>query len=166
MDDGGKIREFARKICGGVPGLVQHLPDVGALPVQCIGNVARRVGNSGGEARYGWTFLVRISPHGRYLMATHHAIWQRPSGSLVDITPLHPDEKHRPYLSDGHLLFLYDNNAVPIGIGSAIAPLPNQFHGLEKNPHLDQYLERLRRDEVAKCEQMYLDLRQSFGPRD
>ena len=39
---------------------------------------------------------------GDYIFVTHHEVWCRPNGRLVDVTPFHDDPKH-------HTLFVKDN---------------------------------------------------------
>ena len=50
---------------------------------RCYWNVARKVSEAGGRAVWGWA--LRELP-GRFVEAQHHAVWERPDGSLSDPT--------------------------------------------------------------------------------
>lgn len=62
---------------------------------QCFVNVADAAARGGGEVQHGW--MVLEWP-GVLLEAQFHAIWRRPDGSLVDVTP--NDERRILFLPD------------------------------------------------------------------
>lgn len=107
-DELGKgIRGFSTKLSSQPLGLAIHQPAVGALASNCISNAMNVKRKDGGEVRYGWYFIHRFSPqYGNYLIATHHAVWHNPKNTqLIDVTPYHEDEKHRPYSPGGNYFF-------------------------------------------------------------
>lgn len=56
----------------------------GADPRDCFPTVAAVVTERGGRARYGW----RIAEEdGLFLEAEFHAVWERPDGVLIDVSP-------------------------------------------------------------------------------
>lgn len=50
----------------------------------CFDNSVAQAAMHGGEAAYGWA--IWHWP-GRWFEAEHHAVWQRPDGALIDVTP-------------------------------------------------------------------------------
>ncbi|AMS30073.1 MAG TPA: hypothetical protein DIU09_07915 [Hyphomonadaceae bacterium] len=63
---------------------VPRHPVVWARPSRCYWNVRDCVAQSGGRIRFGW-LVVEIEA--LTLLAWHHAVWERPDGTWVDITP-------------------------------------------------------------------------------
>ena len=61
----------------------------------CYYNVAHVVQEKGGEAVLGWAFLWW--PH-RYGVLTHHAVWKRPDGVLIDVTEPQISNAHAAYI--------------------------------------------------------------------
>lgn len=146
------IERFACEISpAGVLGLVRHEPFPGARPAWCLANVYHATETLGGHIHFGWYFLLRRSREfGHYLMATHHAVWQPPgSVDAIDLTPLHPDRNHHPFLSDSGILFLLDRCAEPIVSEAQAIPLPTRFYPLTASDSLAAYLDRLRGEERA-----------------
>lgn len=58
-------------------------PDAG--PNACFLNVEDRVAADGGALVCGWA--VRTEYHGTLRVFYHHAVWRKPTGELVDVTP-------------------------------------------------------------------------------
>jgi hypothetical protein len=109
------LKRFASTISQQPMGLVAHVAEPWAQPMQCLQNVVHKIQRDGGRAIFGWAFLDRRSPqYGDYLIATHHAVWCA-SGSTVgvDVTPFHENPRHRPYSPGGSVLFLLDDAAQP-----------------------------------------------------
>jgi hypothetical protein len=67
----------------------------------CFDNSEQQAARHGGEAAYGWA--IWRWP-GRWFEAEHHAVWRRPDGSLLDVTPQAGDPPR--------ILFLPDPDAV------------------------------------------------------
>lgn len=154
LNDG--ILEFAQTLSSGPLGLALYLPELSASPMRCFENVLRKVTQEGGQIQFGWTFLHRFSPgKGDYLIATHHAVWYEPTGQLIDVTPMHEEEKHRPIAPSGEVLFLVDDLAKPVRMGIVVAPLPLRYFPLAKTRELMVYLENLQRDEERQCAELY-----------
>ena len=152
------IEEFASKISDQPLVQALHRPDANAKHTNCIANVLTIKEELGGSVCYGWYFLYRMSPEfGDYLIATHHAVWHNPNDlNLVDVTPFHPEEKHRPRITpNGDLLFLADDKAQPIYIGNIILPLPSHFYPLRRDSKLEKYISKLQRDEYEFFNKKY-----------
>ena len=109
------IANFAKTISSQPLGLAHHRPDPAALHTNCVANALAFAEKHGGQVRFGWHFLFRMSPDfGHYLIATNDAVWHNPVElQLVDVTPLHTRRKHQPVTQDGDLLFLVDDDAKP-----------------------------------------------------
>lgn len=84
-----------------VPVYVDVIRDTGAAINECFQNVSRKVASDGGSMVIGWS--IWETP-GLFVEAEFHAVWQAPTGDLVDITP-------RPNLSN-RILFLPQPAAV------------------------------------------------------
>ncbi len=152
-----EIKNFAQSISKQQLGIVYYRPDNDSQPTNCIENVRRFVEKNGGSIKYGWTFHHRISPQfGDYIFATHHAVWYAPNGNLIDITPFHEEEKHHPYTSNGSVLFLLDDNAIPIKMGKYFIPRPLRYFAIGENEQILKYMERLRENEAK-------DYKKKFG---
>lgn len=143
------ILAFSKSVSEFAPGLVVHRPSPLAQPTDCIANVLDTVAVHGGRIRYGWYFQHRYSPdHGDYLIAVHHAVWHDPSDeSLVDVTPFHSDELHRPLLKHGSVMFLFDPHAYPIKKDNKVIPLPLRYFPIGSDPDLVAYVESLQQQE-------------------
>ena len=96
IDD--SVRTFCFEVASGnAPIYVQVIPHSGAKQDDCFLNVRKVVRSKGGQIAYGWT--IWIWP--RVLFdAEHHAVWQKPDGTLVDITPKADREKRILFLPD------------------------------------------------------------------
>jgi hypothetical protein len=138
------LRIFAETLSKQQLGLVYHIPDENSKATDCLANVRNYIKKKGGQAKFGWTFIYRISQYGGYLFATHHSVWLKNDGTLIDITPFHPDIKHKPLTINGSVIFLLDDNAVPLEKGEYIIPRPLRFFPVDKNKELKQYLETLK----------------------
>lgn len=148
MNDSNPISKFAKTISSEQLGLIFHKPTTESKPTHCFENVMRFVEKNGGEIIYGWYFLNRMNPYyGEYLIATHHAVWYNPKGSLDDITPFHSDSKHHPIIQNGEIVFLMDCKAKPIQYGSIIIPLPLKFYAPNDDPKINSYVISLQKKE-------------------
>lgn len=144
------IKQFASQISDQPLGLLIYRPDQYALPTNCISNAMNVQKSRGGDIRYGWYFSHRISEqHGDYLIATNHAVWHEPESlRLIDVTPYHDEEKHRPILgNDVDPIFLVDDQAQPFCISKYIVPLPSRFFAVHDDRALQEYVENLQRQE-------------------
>src|ERR1700730_14900814 len=59
-------------------------PSTNDLPVECVGNVRRRIAASGGEEVLGWKIWEW---YGVMIEAEFHMVWRSPDGQLHDVTP-------------------------------------------------------------------------------
>jgi hypothetical protein len=155
-----KIDEFASEIGGSHLGLAIHEPAEGAIWRNCIGNAGTVRSKRGGGVCYGWTFQHKISAgNGEYLVATHHAVWHRQDGKLVDVTPFPDDPQQHPISPAGSVLFLVDANARPKRIGKALVPLALQFFPVSGFPKIESYVRSLQASEAQEYEKMCNSLR-------
>ncbi|WBY09381.1 hypothetical protein PIB19_08770 [Sphingomonas sp. 7/4-4] len=74
---------------------VEPAPD--AKPAYCFDNSVAQALRHGGEAVYGWA--IWRWP-GRWFEAEHHAVWRRPEGDLLDVTPQAGDPPRVLFLPD------------------------------------------------------------------
>ena len=159
------INTFAASLSNQQLGLAYHHPEEWAQHTKCFENSRQKLQISGGRVQFGWIFGHRLTPHITnslgYLMATHHAVWHSPNGSLIDVTPLHPDSKHHPIAQNGSVLFQVDDNAEPVAIKNYFAPLPSHFFPLSQNPPLVSYVNGLNEKEDKECKALYESLRSS-----
>jgi hypothetical protein len=154
------IDRVARQVSSGPKGLAFHQPEPWAGVNVCIDNVLRKVERDGGRALYGWTLSMRRAAAGDYLLFTHHAVWNSPVGTLIDVTPLHPNPAIRPILQGSSTLILVDFDAEPVLIRAAngkhaYAPLPSKYLPLKEGEELQRYLAGRQQDEDRTCREMY-----------
>lgn len=151
------IKQFASTISQQPLGLAHYRPHSDAIPTNCIANVHSFVEMHGGQVRYGWYFLFRHSlDNGHYLIATHHVVWHNPfDHTLVDVTPFHTEEKHRPIIQDGDPLFLVDDKAQPFKTGNLVIPLPLRFWAMGNELKIQGYVSQLQREEYESYNQEY-----------
>ena len=155
------LKTFARTISKQTIVEVLHDPESYAMVNTCYDNVKQKVVRSEVRVQYGWTFSYRKPTHFQsigYFMATHHAVWQSLTGSLVDVTPFNQDSSHQPYTVNGRLYFLVDDKAQPIMIGELEGPLPFRFFPLNDGKKLLAHLDELRNKERQNCEAIYQEL--------
>lgn len=91
---------------GGQGVALEIAPTPQAEPQECFGNVKKAVEQYGGEIVFGWT--VWEWP-GVYIEAEHHAIWRKPDGTLVDITPSPDGDKSRVFVADPSAIYDFEN---------------------------------------------------------
>jgi len=86
---GPAIRSLSRELVhGSKPVFVELRPVPGAAVKDCFRVVADKVVLDGGEIVCGWRFWEMPAV---FVEAEFHAVWRRPEGDLLDITPL-PNE--------------------------------------------------------------------------
>ncbi len=155
-----RLEVFARSISREPLGLAFHRPETWARPTRCFENAIRQAEQMGGRALFGWMFHYRVVediPGPGYLIAVHHAVWHAPAGQLVDVTPLHDDQKHRPISPGGDILFLVDTKAQPIVRGTTVGPRPSRFYPLDAGERLVAHVRRLQEVEDEACRNLYGD---------
>ena len=74
-----------------LPILLDTIPGADDEVRACFINVDKRVKSEGGETVFGWQFWE----HPYMIQAEFHAVWRKPDGSLVDITPKDDDHIRR-----------------------------------------------------------------------
>jgi hypothetical protein len=79
------VADFCRSIrLTATPIFIDVRPAEGDLPVECVGNVRRRIKASGGEEVLGWKIWEW---YGVMIEAEFHMLWHSPDGQLHDVTP-------------------------------------------------------------------------------
>jgi hypothetical protein len=158
-----RINKIAEEICSrSLLGLVHNRPELWAQPAGCFANVIRKVAQDGGRSRFGWTFhhrFVERTPGPGYLFITHHAVWNAPDGSLVNVTP-YPELRHHPYsVGRNNMVFLVDDNARPFQRQNFLTPLPLRFFSVtEGDTDLDAYVEELNKKEQDQWHKLIASL--------
>lgn len=152
------LKEFAASISDQSLGLAYRRPHPNALHTNCIANVLAVREEYGGQIRYGWHFIHRMSlEFGDYLITTHHAVWHNPADlTLVDVTPFHLEKKQQPITQDRDLLFLVDDNAEPFRTNKMVVPLPLRFHAIKADPAIQSYVTKLQHREYETYNQVYV----------
>ena len=74
-----------------------------AVDGACFENVRKQVVEFGGDICFGWR--VNCLPF-IYIYGEFHAVWKRPDGVLVDVSPVFPpDQPHVVFIEDLHLRY-------------------------------------------------------------
>jgi hypothetical protein len=76
-------------------------PAKDAIFDECFENVAEHVAQHGGRIAYGWCIWEWPTV---YVEAEHHAVWERPDESLIDITPRREGEMQILFVRDDRVL--------------------------------------------------------------
>jgi hypothetical protein len=102
---GQVMRLCGRVLPGAKPAYVPVHTQPECEPNECFLNVRAAVGIGGGRIAYGWA--IWIWP-GVLVEAEHHAVWELPDGSLVDITPKVEEEQRVLFLRDDGAVFDFE----------------------------------------------------------
>ena len=109
------ILKLARQIdATRTPEYVAVEPQADCLPDRSFENVLRVVAKQGGATQHGW--VMRQDSY--FAEGAFHAIWRRPDGSLVDVTPRADNQIQ--------ILFLPDSRRV--WEGETVEPYRMQLH--------------------------------------
>jgi hypothetical protein len=57
-------------------------PEIGSLENDCFFNVRPKIEREGGSIANGWRIAIWPSV---FIEAEHHAVWQSPTGALIDV---------------------------------------------------------------------------------
>jgi hypothetical protein len=99
----GQVMRLCERILRGVkPVYVPVHTHPGCKPNECFLNVQAAVGIGGGRIAYGW--VIWIWP-GVLVEAEHHAAWELPDGTPVDITAKAHGERSILFLRDDSATF-------------------------------------------------------------
>jgi len=97
-----------------LPAYVPIEPAPEAQVLHCWFNVRDKVAKSGGEAVFGWALWKR---HDGHYQAIHHAVWKRPDGTLLDVTPSESaDLRQVLFMADHRVPFDYENHRFPASL--------------------------------------------------
>jgi hypothetical protein len=147
-----------RALCGRlVPGTIPDLLVVDAppwaAPDQCTENVARVVGEQGGEIVYGWK-LVELLP-GLMIEAEFHAVVISPQGDMLDVTPSGFPATHTVFLPDPSLSYegrQINSVRVALGddplVGDLIEALDDHFRAMNMGELADLHGEIVATPEI------------------
>lgn len=117
------VQAFGREL-GGQPVLVTVDPIWGAETLDCFTVVDQLVADRGGSRLLGWRMWENV---GHWLEAEFHAVWRRPGGDLVDVTPAQ--------IAIDRSLFVPDPAAVYHG-----RQVNNRFWRLSTHPAIGDYI--------------------------
>jgi hypothetical protein len=142
VTDTPAVRAFCEELVPGqIPVPVRIAPPKGATLDECVENVKSVVEFNDGSIEYGWMLWERP---GVMLEAEFHAVWVRPSGSRLDVTPkLLPGMTEIVFLPDPDLVYeerQIDNKRVAL----ADDPLIQQYIDAA-----EAYFESINRGELA-----------------
>lgn len=114
-------RAFCATIARAEPVYVPVHPEPWTKFIHCFENSETQAARQGGAAAYGWA--IWRWP-GRYFEAEHHAVWRRPDGGLVDVTPQTGEPPRILFLPDPGAVFdpmAYRPNIMAPDAGNAAA---------------------------------------------
>ncbi len=92
------VTAFCCDQLGGNPRYIDVAPLEGCNPGVCFLNVWDTVKRLGGKAIYGW--IVWYDPKA-IIEGEYHAVWEKPDGTWVDITPTPDGEKRIAFVATG-----------------------------------------------------------------
>ncbi|MGA2786488.1 MAG: SEC-C metal-binding domain-containing protein [Verrucomicrobiota bacterium] len=142
------INESVLKLCSQIdpkqtPQYVSVSAVAGSRMENCFLNVPSHVVKAGGSVQYGW--MIWEHP-GVLVEGIFHAVWLKPDGQLLDITPTRDDEKQILFLPDSVRKWehkLVDNIRLPltnsskanfgINLSKAMAALQSKYFDGEKS---------------------------------
>jgi hypothetical protein len=78
---------------------------------QCWFNVRDVVATHGGRPIFGWSLWDRVNDD--IFQAIHHALWERPDGTLIDVTPQALPISGVAFFADSRIPFDYVMNRAP-----------------------------------------------------
>lgn len=107
------------------PILVPLIDLDGARPLKCWFNVRDAVAANGGRAVFGWSLWMR---HDGDYQAIHHGVWERPNGTLVDVTPLGFEGDAILFMADTRVPFDYEKLRAPTGFLMTKESTPTEVH--------------------------------------
>jgi hypothetical protein len=96
------VEKCAAKLSGNPPIYVPYEQREGATVSGCFTNVRKAVEEEGGTIIYGW-MLWELK--GALIEAEHHAVWEKPDGTLVDITPKRDGEQSIVFVRDDSAIY-------------------------------------------------------------
>ena len=120
-----------RIVPGGAPDYVDVQARADGIPNECFGTVALQVQECGGSVQHGWAIWEWPNT---MVEAEFHAVWRRPDGSLLDVTPRTDAESRILFLPDPARQFTgtaVDNVRMPLRDDPRI----REFIGLAKQKY-------------------------------
>lgn len=93
-------------------------PVAGAREAYCFYNVRDITTEKGGELVNGWLVWQHDD---LFVEAEHHAVWRKPTGELVCVTPQTPPEKTITFIPDSATTYDFDTGMITNNIRIALA---------------------------------------------
>lgn len=84
------------------PDYVPVEPGEACMAGQCFENVAAVVKRHGGSVQHGWRMREQEMA---YVEGAFHAVWRRPDGALIDVTPRADQPREILFLPDSQLVW-------------------------------------------------------------
>lgn len=112
---------FCAVISPHAPFFVPVDPAPNSRVAYCFDNSVAQAAARGGAAAYGWA--IWRWP-GRWFEAEHHAVWRRPDGSLLDVTPQLGNPERILFLPDPEAVYdsdTYRRNVMAPDAGNPLA---------------------------------------------
>lgn len=138
------VRAFSEELAGhrrAVAITLNPLPDAEAL--DCFSVVERVTADQAGERVLGWR--IWENP-GFWLEAEFHAVWRRPDGSLVDLTPVEAHFERMVFVEDAAASYdgrQVNNRFWPLSghpaIGRHVAAQAQHFEFMNRGARADQH---------------------------
>ena len=97
------ILKLARQIdATSAPDFVAVEPGEMCEPGQCFENVAAIVKRHGGSVQHGWSMREQDTA---FVEGEFHAVWRRPDGALIDVTPRTDKRTDILFLPDSRMVW-------------------------------------------------------------
>lgn len=122
------IRRFARSMKkAGEPVVVPLSPEPWAIIRECYANCAEMCKRQGGEVIYGWHVyaIPRV-----FLEAEAHAVWKKPTGELVEVTPNDVETPTIAFIPDASCTW----------VEGVSRPIPNRYYPLSRDNRIQEYI--------------------------
>lgn len=125
-----RLTAFATRIDNSAPIRINVEPQTDSGHLNCGDNVARAVSRSGGQAVKGWQvwWIPNV-----LIEAQAHVVWQRPDGTVVDVTPNQDGKTECVFIPDSTL------QANP-----GVDYVPSRHENLTEDTAVDRYIECAR----------------------
>lgn len=103
-----QIEELGKSISEYEPVYITVIAEPGSLINECFHNVDAYIEKHGGQRILGWSIWQRANV---LIEAEAHAVWNSPTGDMVDVTPHSNNETSILFLVDNHMT--YEGNCIP-----------------------------------------------------
>ncbi len=121
----------------------EHIPGYD-VPNACFTNVWRLMADKGGSMVMGW----RVSRREDYICRIHHAVWRKPSGELVDVSPQF-DPDISTALGEPHAALMKASEFEPDESATLVDGRTRPIQYLPTQPKYGKFVQYLERSERA-----------------